>query len=62
MDAAQDVFEFDELIRDFMYDMLWAKVNRDFLDLNPEPEGSSTCPASRQSLTCNRANEHRLTV
>lgn len=28
MDAAQDVFEFDELIRDFMYDRLWAKVNR----------------------------------
>jgi hypothetical protein len=31
MDAAQDVFEFDELIRDFMYDRLWAKVNRDYL-------------------------------
>jgi hypothetical protein len=31
MDAAHDVFEFDELIRDFMYDRLWAKVNRDFL-------------------------------
>jgi len=30
MDAAQDVFEFDELLRDFMYDRLCAKVNRDF--------------------------------
>ncbi|MGH7596557.1 MAG: hypothetical protein ACREOI_09400 [bacterium] len=28
MDAAQDVFEFDELLRDFIYDRLWAKVNR----------------------------------
>jgi hypothetical protein len=31
MDADKDVFEFDELLRDFMYDRLWAKVNRDFL-------------------------------
>lgn len=29
MDADRDVFEFDELLRDFMYDRLWAKVNRD---------------------------------
>ena len=30
MDADRDVFEFDELLRDFMYDRLWAKVNRGF--------------------------------
>lgn len=28
MDADRDIFEFDELLRDFMYDRLWAKVNR----------------------------------
>jgi|GEM_PF-6227597 len=35
MDADKDVFEFDELLRDYMYDRLWAKVNR---GLCPPPD------------------------
>jgi hypothetical protein len=31
MEAAEDVFQYDELLTDFIYDRLWAKVNRDFL-------------------------------
>jgi hypothetical protein len=31
MEAAEDVFQFDELLTDFIYDRLWVKVNRDFL-------------------------------
>lgn len=31
MEVAEDVFQFDELLTDFIYDRLWVKVNRDFL-------------------------------
>lgn len=31
MEVTEDVFQFDELLTDFIYDRLWVKVNRDFL-------------------------------
>ena len=31
MEKAEDVFQFDELLTDFIYDRLWVKVNRDYL-------------------------------
>jgi len=43
MDADKDVFEFDELLRDFMYDRLWAKVNRHFLAQPGQPP-PAPCP------------------
>jgi hypothetical protein len=48
MDADKDVYEFDELLRDFMYDRLWAKVNRDFL-LKPGQKPPEPCPTEYKS-------------
>lgn len=68
MDADKDVYEFDELLRDFMYDRLWVKVNRHFLTPSssspPEPcpptDMTSDGEASRSSLRQPGSSEARV--